>query len=56
MTAGGVTSAVEAVSHVRSGDTVMVGGFGRFGGRAAQDEFTELRWITVQSGTRPFPF
>ena len=20
------------------------------------DEFTELRWITVQSGTHPFPF
>jgi acyl-CoA reductase-like NAD-dependent aldehyde dehydrogenase len=31
-------------------------GFGRFGGRAAMDEFTELRWITVQSGTHPFPF
>ena len=25
-------------------------------GRVAMDEFTELRWITVQSGTRPFPF
>ena len=31
-------------------------GWGRFGGRAALEEFTELRWITVQSGTRPFPF
>jgi acyl-CoA reductase-like NAD-dependent aldehyde dehydrogenase len=31
-------------------------GWGRFGGQAAMDEFTELRWITVQSGTRPFPF
>lgn len=31
-------------------------GWGRFGGTAAIDEFTELRWITVQSGTRPFPF
>jgi acyl-CoA reductase-like NAD-dependent aldehyde dehydrogenase len=31
-------------------------GWGRFGGRAAVDEFTELRWITVQSGTHPFPF
>jgi len=31
-------------------------GWGRFGGRAAMDEFTELRWVTVQSGTRPFPF
>jgi acyl-CoA reductase-like NAD-dependent aldehyde dehydrogenase len=31
-------------------------GWGRFGGRAAVDEFTELRWVTVQSGTHPFPF
>jgi len=31
-------------------------GWGRFGGRAALDEFTELRWITVQSGTHPYPF
>jgi acyl-CoA reductase-like NAD-dependent aldehyde dehydrogenase len=31
-------------------------GWGRFGGRAAMEEFTELRWVTVQSGTRPFPF
>jgi acyl-CoA reductase-like NAD-dependent aldehyde dehydrogenase len=31
-------------------------GFGRFGGAAVVDEFTELRWITVQSGTHPFPF
>ena len=27
----GVTSAVEAVSHIQSGDTVMVGGFGLVG-------------------------
>lgn len=31
-------------------------GFGRFGGTAVLDEFTELRWITVQSGSHPFPF
>jgi acyl-CoA reductase-like NAD-dependent aldehyde dehydrogenase len=31
-------------------------GWGRFGGQAAVDEFTELRWVTVRSGTRPFPF
>jgi len=31
-------------------------GWGRFGGAFAMDEFTELRWITVQSGTRHFPF
>ena len=31
-------------------------GCGRFGGQAVIDEFTELRWITVQSGTHPYPF
>jgi acyl-CoA reductase-like NAD-dependent aldehyde dehydrogenase len=31
-------------------------GFGRFGGQAVVDEFTELRWVTVRSGTHPFPF
>ncbi len=31
-------------------------GWGRFGGTAAVAEFTELRWVTVQSGTRHFPF
>jgi acyl-CoA reductase-like NAD-dependent aldehyde dehydrogenase len=35
---------------------VKESGWGRFGGGAAIEEFTELRWITVQSGTRPFPF
>ncbi len=31
-------------------------GWGRFGGAFAMDEFTEMQWVTVQSGTRPFPF
>src|SRR6266511_1941513 len=31
-------------------------GFGRFGGQAVIDEFTETRWITVKSGPHPFPF
>jgi acyl-CoA reductase-like NAD-dependent aldehyde dehydrogenase len=31
-------------------------GFGRFGGAAVVDEFTEMRWITVQRGSHPFPF
>jgi acyl-CoA reductase-like NAD-dependent aldehyde dehydrogenase len=35
---------------------VKESGYGRFGGQAVIDEFTELRWITVQSGTHPFPF
>jgi acyl-CoA reductase-like NAD-dependent aldehyde dehydrogenase len=31
-------------------------GWGRFGGTAAVHEFSELHWVTVQAGTRPFPF
>ncbi len=31
-------------------------GYGRFGGKAAIAEFTDLRWITVQSGHRHYPF
>jgi benzaldehyde dehydrogenase (NAD) len=34
---------------------VKASGFGRFGGRAALEEFTELRWITVQSLPREYP-
>ena len=31
-------------------------GYGRFGGKAAIDEFTELRWITIQTGPHAYPF
>ena len=31
-------------------------GYGRFGGKAAIDEFTELRWVTIQTGPRSYPF
>jgi acyl-CoA reductase-like NAD-dependent aldehyde dehydrogenase len=31
-------------------------GLGRFGGTAVIDEFTEVHWITVQSGSHPYPF
>ena len=31
-------------------------GYGRFGGKAAIAEFTELRWITIQTGPHPYPF
>ena len=34
---------------------VKASGFGRFGGRAALEEFTELRWITVQELPRQYP-
>jgi acyl-CoA reductase-like NAD-dependent aldehyde dehydrogenase len=35
---------------------VKASGYGRFGGKAAIAEFTELRWITVQTGPRHYPF
>ncbi len=31
-------------------------GWGRFGGRAALEEFTELRWISMQRTPRHYPF
>jgi benzaldehyde dehydrogenase (NAD) len=31
-------------------------GFGRFGGKAGMAEFTDLRWITVQTTPRHYPF
>jgi benzaldehyde dehydrogenase (NAD) len=34
---------------------VKASGWGRFGGRAALEEFTELRWITVQEQPREYP-
>jgi vanillin dehydrogenase len=35
---------------------VKASGYGRFGGRQAIDEFTVVRWITVQTGPRHYPF
>jgi acyl-CoA reductase-like NAD-dependent aldehyde dehydrogenase len=35
---------------------VKASGYGRFGGKAAIDEFTTLRWITMQTGVRHYPF
>jgi acyl-CoA reductase-like NAD-dependent aldehyde dehydrogenase len=31
-------------------------GYGRFGGRAVIDQFTELRWITIEDAKQPYPF
>jgi len=35
---------------------VKASGYGRFGGKAALEHFTELRWITVQTTPRQYPF
>ena len=34
---------------------VKASGYGRFGGGAAIEEFTELRWITVSTGKGRYP-
>jgi salicylaldehyde dehydrogenase len=31
-------------------------GYGRFDGRAVIDEFTELKWITIEPENQPYPF
>ena len=35
---------------------VKASGYGRFGGQAAIREFTDLRWITMQTTPRAYPF
>ena len=31
-------------------------GYGRFGGKAAIDQFTDLRWITIEDAGQHYPF
>jgi acyl-CoA reductase-like NAD-dependent aldehyde dehydrogenase len=35
---------------------VGASGYGRFGGKAAIAEFTDLRWITIEDPQQPYPF
>ena len=35
---------------------VKASGLGRFGGQAGVHEFTDLRWITLQTTPRHYPF
>jgi benzaldehyde dehydrogenase (NAD) len=35
---------------------VKESGYGHFGGRAGIDSFTDLRWITLQTTDRHYPF
>lgn len=35
---------------------VKASGYGRFGGRAGIDQFTELRWITIETEPGSYPF
>jgi acyl-CoA reductase-like NAD-dependent aldehyde dehydrogenase len=48
------SATVEDHPHMPFGG-VKASGYGRFGGEAALDEFTELRWMTVSSGTKHYP-
>jgi acyl-CoA reductase-like NAD-dependent aldehyde dehydrogenase len=31
-------------------------GYGRFGGKAAIAEFTDLRWVTIEDAGQHYPF
>ncbi len=35
---------------------VKASGHGRFGGKAAIGEFTDLRWITIEDPNQHYPF
>ena len=41
-------------AHIPFGG-VKDSGVGRFGGRYMLDEFTDIRWLTVQTGHRAYP-
>jgi len=46
---------VQDEAHMPFGG-VKASGFGRFGGRAGLDFFTEQRWISIQRAPRHYPF
>jgi acyl-CoA reductase-like NAD-dependent aldehyde dehydrogenase len=48
------SATVEDEPHMPFGG-VKASGYGRFGGQAALDEFTELRWVTIAEGPRHYP-
>ena len=35
---------------------VKASGYGRFGGKAGIEEFTDLRWISIETGPQRYPF
>jgi acyl-CoA reductase-like NAD-dependent aldehyde dehydrogenase len=49
------SSTVDDEAQMPFGGT-KASGYGRFGGKAAIDEFTELRWITIATGPQSYPF
>ena len=49
------SSTVHDEAHTPFGG-VKGSGYGRFGGKASINEFTDIRWITIQLGNRNYPF
>lgn len=49
------SATVNGESHMPFGG-LKASGMGRFGGRSEIEEFTELRWITIQTTQRSYPF
>jgi acyl-CoA reductase-like NAD-dependent aldehyde dehydrogenase len=49
------SSTVDDEAQMPFGGT-KASGYGRFGGKAPIDEFTELRWITIATGPQSYPF
>ena len=54
-TAADVRTTVQDEAQMPFGG-VKSSGYGRFGGRAGVAEFTELRWVTIQTTPRHYPF
>ena len=46
---------VQDEAHIPFGG-MKASGYGRFNGRAAINEFTELRWITIETQPHRYPF
>ena len=42
--------------HHRSSGGVKFSGFGREGGRYSMEDFTELKWLTMQAEDKKMPF
>ena len=51
-----VPEAVRAAAFGAFVNQGQVSGYGRFGGRAGIAEFTELRWLTINSAPAHYPF
>lgn len=48
------SSTVHDEAHMPFGG-VKASGYGRFGGKAGVNEFTDLRWVTIQTSPRHYP-